>query len=192
MLKVKNRILACIQTGCKCAGCLPSWSCDWRGAVTAAALHHERGSYCRSPAQEEINIQNAKYIFYWMHFAFAPSKYLTLISLGLFVCIYTSDWFCFSGEPWLIQVPTCQLMVTLASRTPKDSSLRVALFFTLLTSVAAEATNGNIMEQQGLWKIRNYKVERRAWREVGWWWQRSGSGRQSAGVEASCNSGTFK
>ena len=96
-------MLACVQTGCECAGCLPSWSRDCRGSCDCAAQHHERGSYCRSPAQEEINIQNAKYIFYWMHFAFAPSKYLTLIRLGLFVCIHTSNWFCFSGEPWLIQ-----------------------------------------------------------------------------------------
>lgn len=75
-------------------------------------------------------------------------------------------------------------MVTLASRTPKDSSLRVALFFTLLAFVAAEATDGNIMDQQGLWKIRIYKVERRAWEKL------AAGGREveatdSAGVEAS-------
>ena len=66
VLKVKNRMAAWVENGCKCIGCLSSGSPDWPGAAALCpAWQHKRVS-------EKIKIQNSKYNFYWLHSIFVP------------------------------------------------------------------------------------------------------------------------
>ena len=94
---MKIRTAVCVQNGCACVGCWPSWWRVWLGAVAgwepwltgsrgglgavgdcepwwpATAQRHGRGSYCMQLVQEKIRIPNSKHGFYWLDFAFAPS-----------------------------------------------------------------------------------------------------------------------
>ena len=74
VLKVKSRMVAWVQNGCKCVIVYPrDRMVDWELQLAATAQHHEGVSCHLSLALEKINVQNLEYGFYCMSIAFAPS-----------------------------------------------------------------------------------------------------------------------